>query len=284
MEGKGLKPVFLRVFLLFSCMFAVSLTAQDLTDSGILETVSPVQEESSIPAKESFSDLPDPGLEPQAGTAELVQTPQERTQVSLMVLNLYPEALDIQIGEPARMTLKALAPQEPSQFYSFDVSDDAYLFFKESQALDWKMYVDPEGLPKALRFEPGSKEILLIKPDGSLGFIPITLDGDGTDRPVVSLVNASNESLDTIKLTKIGLGDIYKTPSIDPSRLSRFSEIDRGLYMLSAIKEGEEFFLQTPGNDALTALDFLPNTWSLALVVDSSESETLGFKVWNLTD
>lgn len=229
------------------------------------------------PVRDAVSGAVQPGTEPAAGASR---------RITLAIINLYAKALDFQFGEPGIVSVGNLPPNQPSKFFTLDLQPETWMFFRETDSQDWKVYADRSGTVLPLDFAAGERLVLCVTPAGDLVFTPVESPAAGQGGALVSLLNVSGRSLEAMQVSKMHLNSqLYQSPEIASARMTRFASIDSGLYTIAAILDGQRVLMMSPDNQAMSLVELLPASWNIAVALAAPEGPApLRFNVWNISE
>jgi hypothetical protein len=140
-----------------------------------------------------------------AGTvaAQESSDPAVPARARLLVLNLAPVAVDLQLGDVPVFSLKALAPGSLTTFVEVPADSPKPLYFKSAQAADWRIFDGGDGAAGPA-FAAGTSTVVRIGRQSGVELISLSdFSADLADRGALALVfflNASEGDLEIFSL------------------------------------------------------------------------------------
>ena len=175
----------------------------------------------------------------------------------VMVVNLFDQAVDVQLGDQAVFSVAALAPGQPSALYELAATEGQKLYFKKSQETVWRYYQDAAAQPQSLRLASGSVTVIRFGTAGTVDVIDLPLPSvGGVDQATASycfFLNGSAVALDGFGLVDASLNRVAEVKAIPAQAFTGLVAVTAGAYApdpagqtpaaLTAFQAGEAYLV-----------------------------------------
>lgn len=195
----------------------------------------------------------------------------------ILVVNLYTEAVDAQIGDEPVFSVEKLSAGTPSSLLPIPADSPARLYFKESGSTDWRYFQNEEGSPAELSFGAGSTTLIRIGPEGGVECIDVPeLGADIENACRIIVLNGSDQPLESLTVVDTGLAPIIEASEVPAQAVTMMAGVPSGLYGLRWRQAGIDYPVSGEGGVGLPMTPLVGGIAYLVMGRDAPQFWKLG--------